>query len=320
MGGERLDNTNTRFIEAARQFLAEHPIPHYLCSFAGGSVGRGDADEYSDLDLNVYVDINLNSYSENYLYNDIAIQLHVHRLPDLETVLNDPWSYRFLSEARRIDDQEEVFHTLRSRALSFFESEEGKRRMLDQARSIVKQRQQWSVESLQKNNEVTATFAALAAWTDAAFMYTYFKHNSLATGKLIPLLRELDLYNQFKELRFAPGDYDIAQLELTVKDYRGYLRTMKPKTFALDEMQDSLIHRKIQRLWNHQDQESIVWLLHAEAFWMYLSAREGESLEQHIESLPLRLQTGLWELGFEKMDQTAIEELLENSRMILSLI
>ena len=92
------------FIDLGRTYIEAHREPGCLCAFAGGSAGRGDADECSDLDLNIYVEPPRESSSENVVFRNKILQVHVHAFPTQDQVEADPWGHRFLMESRVIWD------------------------------------------------------------------------------------------------------------------------------------------------------------------------------------------------------------------------
>src|SRR5690554_1821801 len=100
---KQMNNTEI-LIDLGLNYIHEFKPNNLVCAFAGGSVGRGEADEYSDLDLNYFVDGPNESESINVHYQDQTIQLHIHTFPNIDDIYQNPWNYRFLLEARSMYD------------------------------------------------------------------------------------------------------------------------------------------------------------------------------------------------------------------------
>jgi predicted nucleotidyltransferase len=313
-----MNHDNDRLMDLAKAYIVELPKESIVSAFAGGSVGRGEADRYSDLDLNIYMADETTHYSKNVHYNGEVIQVHIHQVPAIDSIYHSPWDFRFLKEARTVYDPEGRFKTLQNEAIQYFDSMDGRQKMFKQAKEIVEDRQQRATDSIKKGYANSATIAARAAWTDAAYMYTYFIHNSMSDGKLLVYMRELELYDTFRSLVFdnLEGKEIKEKLEI-LHCYRKYLFAQAPDEFALSPIQDELSTHKVERLLNWNDKESILWLLYGEAFWFYLSAAGGMNFEEHLETLSDSLREGLSELGFNEMEREKMEELCRLSDLVM---
>jgi hypothetical protein len=125
---------NDRLIAIGEEYIQDNMTDKLVCAFAGGSVGRREADEYSDLDLNFYIvtDTNIET-SQNIIFKNTIIQLHSHRLPDIREIHENPWNYRFLQEAKCLYDPKDIFRNLRNESIVYFESNDGQKLMKNQA-------------------------------------------------------------------------------------------------------------------------------------------------------------------------------------------
>jgi hypothetical protein len=298
------------------QYINKLEESEVVCAFAGGSVGRDEADEYSDLDLNIYLSGSKSSKSKNMIYQGQVIQVHTHSSPTLKKILNDPWRYRFLKEARVIYDPQEYFLNLKEGALNFFTSSSGRKLMLQQAMEEVQARKDWFKESFNKRLLYTSSVAAMSVWVEAAFIYSYFKHQSLGTGNLLKIMEKTHYHSVFKDC-FDSDQIDVMELLNKLITYRKYLQIDSPKKFALDPEQDLLISRKVERMLKEKDFLNIQWLLQSEAFWCFMSIRDGLTLDQHLYSLPDSVRHSLTDHFFTCLDNKAMEDLIYTSDMIL---
>lgn len=169
-------NFTERFVHLAREFIDETNPNDLICSFAGGSVGRGEADEFSDLDLNYYVNESNIEISTNINFKEEIIQLHTHSLPDLNDIYQNPWDYRFLLEARCVRDPKLIFQELFVQSKLFFNSVEGRLLMSSQAKDVVRKRLNWLDKCILKEEWITAGLAARSSIIDAAFwLFIFYK-------------------------------------------------------------------------------------------------------------------------------------------------
>ncbi|MEJ8547343.1 nucleotidyltransferase domain-containing protein [Brevibacillus borstelensis] len=308
---ERKGDFTDFFLNLAELYLKQNSFPGMISAYAGGSVGRGEADMYSDLDLNLFLEGSAPATSENRVLDRHVIQLHAHAFPSVEAVKQEPWAFRFVKEARCVFDPDGRFREWKEEAIRFLDSQEGKRKMLVQARAVVDERKRWAEESLQSGQTKTAWLAGVSAWLDAVIMYAWFEKHSLATGKLVPAMRELSAYREFVAL--IPGmyndDYNLRERFQDVSAYRRYFREAGGDEFASAEVQDLLLERKLERHIREGDEEAARWLLLTEAAWLYLSSSEEESLDEHIAQLPLPLQEKLGKIGFSEADADMIRHI-----------
>ncbi|MDB5084374.1 MAG: nucleotidyltransferase, partial [Bacilli bacterium] len=190
-------------VSLGKEYIQLNNVDNLLCAFAGGSVGRGDADSYSDLDLNLYFsEGTVEPYSQNVKFKDKIIQLHIDNLPSIEQVYSEPWDFRFLAEARAIYDPQCLLQQLLSKTKEYLVTQKARQLMFLQAKKIVSSRIQWLNRTIESNECITAGIAVNAAWTDAAFLYAYFIHYSLCTGQLLPIIRNLSFYPEYRNIRY----------------------------------------------------------------------------------------------------------------------
>jgi len=311
-------NYTQYWLDVAQEYVRDHSSPDWVCAFAGGSVGRGEADRYSDLDLNIWIsDETEPPCSKNVRYQNRIIQLHVHGLPKIGNVMANPWDFRFLAEARAVYDPEGILRRLLTDASEYFRSPQGRERMFVQAGERVSQRKLWLAQCLDNGEWLTAGVAAHAAWTDAAFAYSYFARGSLSTGGVLPIVRELKLYEAYRDIRFADPFVGTDRLLAALRAYRAHLYKTNPDHFALDPIQDELAARKTARYEEQNDVENLLWQLSGEAFWCYLSSVSGKSLEQHVNELPENIRNGLTVLGFKPYTEKQIDVLLKQTNELL---
>lgn len=184
-----------RLLDLGRAYIETHPEPGGVCGFAGGSVGRGEADEFSDLDLNLYVEAVCDSTSENVVFRDEIIQVHVHPFPRREQVEEDPWNHRFLVESRVIWDPAGRFASFLQTAIQYLRSPIGRSRALAASTDTVESRiarAQVAVTERELCVAGMAGMAGMAAWVDAALMRGYILHDRVCTAEPLSSLQDLD--------------------------------------------------------------------------------------------------------------------------------
>ncbi|MCP3773021.1 hypothetical protein NLX71_06755 [Paenibacillus sp. MZ04-78.2] len=315
-------NYTSFYVDLAQQYAHRQPISQQVGALAGGSVGRGEADRFSDLDLNVYTSNQEQPhYSANVLFQEHVIQLHVHPLPQMEQIIGSPWDFRFLEEARIVSDPSGLLQALITEASAYFQSPQGRERMLSQAKAAIAEHQAWLQESLDAQERITASFAADAVWGEAAMVYAYFVHGAMSTGGLLPIMRRLDLYPAYREIRFGAGSIDPDKLLTSLQAYRAYLRKRSgdADAFELQSVQDELTARKAARYKEAGDPDNLAWQLYAEAFWCYLALDDGQTLEQHVRELPEAMRAHLVTLGFQTYSEEQIHTLMKQAEHLIGL-
>ncbi|GMX64941.1 hypothetical protein Elgi_42100 [Paenibacillus elgii] len=315
-------NYTSFYVDLARQYAQQQPIAQQVGVLAGGSVGRGEADRFSDLDLNVYTSNQEQPhYSANVLFQEHVIQLHVHPLPQMEQIIDSPWDFRFLEEARIVSDPSGLLQALIADASEYFQSPQGREKMLSQAKAAIAEHRAWLQESLDVEEPLTASFAADAVWADAAQAYAYFVHRAMSTGGLLPIIRQLDLYPAYREIRFGAGSAEPDKLLGSLQAYRAYLRERSgdADAFALQSVQDELAVRKAARYRETGDPDNLAWQLYAEAFWCYLAVADDQTFEQHVRELPEAMHAHLVTLGFRTYSEEQMHTLLKQAEQLIVL-
>ena len=315
-------NFTSFYIDLARQYAQQQPVAQQVGAWAGGSVGRSEADRFSDLDLNVYTSNQEQPhYSANVLFQEHVIQLHVHPLPQMEQIIGSPWDFRFLEEARIVSDPSGLLQALIADASAYFQSPQGRDKMLSQAKAAIAEHQAWLQECLDAEEPLTASFAADAVWADAAQAYAYFVHGAMSTGGLLPIMRQLDLYPAYREIRFGAGNIEPDKLLASLQAYRAYLRerSSDADAFALQSVQDELAARKAARYRETGDPDNLAWQLYAEAFWCYLALADSKTFEQHVRELPEAMQAHLITLGFRTYSKEQMHTLLKQAEHLIAL-
>lgn len=93
-------------VQHAKQYIKQSNLNiAYAC--VGGSVGRGEADDYSDIDLTIYTEDSLAEKMADIHYGNKIIQLevkHTSELPYIQAIYDSPWDNRFLSETLDMKD------------------------------------------------------------------------------------------------------------------------------------------------------------------------------------------------------------------------
>ena len=63
-----MTDRSQQLIKTAYKFIREYDLPNMKCAYVGGSVGRGDSDEFSDLDISVWCENVLSGQHDNLVY------------------------------------------------------------------------------------------------------------------------------------------------------------------------------------------------------------------------------------------------------------
>lgn len=320
---ERNENFTDFFVLLARDFLQEESFPGMVCAYAGGSVGRGEADAYSDLDLNVFVQGQMDHTSENREFKGQIIQLHIHPAPNDESVYASPWSWRYIKEAKLISDQHGRYTAWFASMRDYLDSKEGRGKMLAQAKESVDQYFDMARHALFEGFGYSAYLAAWAGWMESVQMYAFFSEGNVADGRLFSLLKETGQWEAIE--RFILESYGAKQdgqeqCEL-IAAYRAYLRSEQGRDrFALDSRNDALLRRKLERLRQGKEEEAARFLLFSEAIWLYQCEDRDRWLEQHWGSLPPALALQIKRLGFLQADEKLIACLRLRSEELIAAI
>lgn len=77
---------------------------------------------------------------------------------------------------------------------------------------------------------------------------------------------------------------------------------------------------KAKRLIRSKQFTNLKWQFAGEAFGLFLTTSQGNSLEDHLTSLPNQLQDDLRVLGFVALSAKEIQRLIELSEELISLV
>jgi predicted nucleotidyltransferase len=310
----------------ANKIVRDLNISNTRFATVGGSVGRGDADNFSDLDLNIYIS---NGYVKNsmFVYEGEVVQLFVSdQVPTERQVKDNPWEFRFILETVPVYDPRGEFHVLKDWVKTYFSSINGRAKLAKEATDVVNIRKKWAINSLRQGNNYSAKLAASSAWADAAFMYLFFAQDSLSTGSLISQMKNINKnYNEY--IRILPFSLDLVkdgtgELLRIVERHREFLRQRYPlqsQCFSLSPLQDILVRNKAQRLYNAQEYENMLWQLSGEVFFLFLEFSEGKSFEEYFNALPRKLRNDLVSIGFTTLDDEKVLEICKLSDQLVDL-
>jgi len=305
---------NDYLLQVARRYSQEIWSTEIISAAVGGSVGRGKADEFSDLDITVYVAEEQPSYDKDLVFEGTILQVQIMPLPSWEHIAQHPWNERFLLETIIIDDPSRKLTILKERFVAYLSLTEGRRRLIDNVQTIFNERKQWVSYSLQTGNMYSATLASMATWTEAAFFYIFASHNTLATSQLLPLLENDSTFAKVKKAWSLPQHISresACAVIRTLEKLRAYLREQYPtqQSTALSLLQDILDGRKAKRYLCMGVYTQLVWEFAGEAFWIFLETAQGMLWEKFLTTLPETLQKEMKLLGFIELDRSHIETL-----------
>ncbi|WP_019413958.1 nucleotidyltransferase domain-containing protein [Paenisporosarcina sp. TG20] len=317
-----MQNRSKELIQIATNFIGESNF-NVVYACVGGSVGRGDADTYSDIDLTVYSNDNFPSSKMDILTSGEIIQLeivHISDIPNEQAILHSPWEYRFIIEQEIIKDTNGSYRELQEAATAYFNSTNGKNKIIDQVSKIVRERIKFAIESIETKNYHSANFAAMGAWSEAGFLYLFMNHNTLSTGSLFPQIEKLIQHiHDFKSVAPFSLTEDLTNVPQILRNFRKYLREQGQAYSDLSKVHDTLCDRKIQRLLTNKDTLNLLWQMYGEAVGLYFETSNGVPIEQYLHDLPFSLQKGLSKIGFVPLSNHQITELCRLSEELLSL-
>ncbi|WP_195576488.1 nucleotidyltransferase domain-containing protein [Paenibacillus sp. 1001270B_150601_E10] len=318
-----MNSRSENLIRTAAAWIKDCQEPSsYAC--IGGSVARGDADLYSDVDLTLY-GTKRTGHDQNFIYKGEYIQLEeclLEELPTKEAIARQPWAHRFWNECYILQDEDHTLCELQSFCRDYVGSEGGRQRMLEEVTRIAHQRLADGMASWKAGNGESAAIACFGAWAEAAYLYMWLAKGSLATGELIPLLREtIDLDSILMLFFTCPTQHDVWHKPVsTVKALRAYLISQGTEfPFGLSDLQNQLIERKAARYMQYKDWQNISYQLYAEALWLYFETSNGVSFEDYKSNLPSFLQREMEGLGFVNLSQEGCSKLQQSTEELLHL-
>ncbi|MBG9943877.1 nucleotidyltransferase domain-containing protein [Brevibacillus formosus] len=309
------------FVSLAREFLDEWPIANLVCAYAGGSVGRGEADAYSDLDLHIFVEGEVDPSCENRLFREHVIQLQVQSAPTDEEVYENPWAWRYLKEAKIILDPEDRFTSWMNDMCAYMDSPAGKAKMFVQAKAEVDSFHEEAQAALMEGFPYSAYLAAWAGWIGALQMSAVFQGHSLSDAQLYQLVQKAgrsEGTDSFFQETYR-SNQDVQDALMLLADYRAHLRSRNEGIeFSLGAENDWLVKRKVQRLQERNQLDMAGFLLFSETIWLYHSVGSDEWLEDHWADLPAELSLSLQKLGFFQADGQLLAHLRHASAEIIA--
>lgn len=308
--------------DRALRYVQEYWGDKILCAGVGGSVGRGTSDEYSDIDVVIYVD-NENSCDHfNAVYTGEILQVDITTLPAMATVEEHPWEHRFLLETEPIFDPTGILTRLKAAFTDYIHTPKGRQRIFQEQQQRVRTFKQWAYEALQGNQQYAATNAAMATCIDAAFSYAFMERGQLSTSSLLAFLDEQGFMEQLRDAWTLPEmithEHCLKAVRI-LENYRANIRERTSETsgFMLSTLQDLLAGKKARRYMQEKKYEQLLWDLNGEAFWISLEASNGLSFDEYYAALPTALQTDLQQLGFLPADLQRVEKLCLLSDMLM---
>ncbi|QQE79646.1 nucleotidyltransferase domain-containing protein [Alicyclobacillus sp. SO9] len=305
---------NDVLMDLGRRCLKELNLPNMKYAFLGGSVGRGDADEFSDVDITICVEESASFETQNLIYEGEFVQVDFISPITLDAIMENPLDYRHLLESKALYDPLGNFEAVQGEARQYFASTIGQTQTFAKWTNVVEQRKHWAVNSMEQNTLYSATVAGEAAWTDAAFMAMFFDTGSCSTGMLIPWMKTNFDFQIIEDLCkwLNVSEADVRRIVRAIERFREFLRKQYPDRahdFVLSPIQDALNAKKAQRLVKTGQLASLAWQFSGEAFWLYLETANGLPLDEYIEKLPKPLAIDLERAGFVSLDSSSIRKL-----------
>ncbi|SDH47133.1 Nucleotidyltransferase domain-containing protein [Aneurinibacillus thermoaerophilus] len=319
-----MTSRSQQLIRLAQEFVSEVPF-NVVYASVGGSTGRGEADQYSDLDIVIYTDDISLTDAKNVMYKDEIIQLeieHCREFPKQKNIIDNPWDYRFLQEICIIYDSDGEFKKIKNWAIQYFSSAKGTKRISEQVLGIVEERKNWALHCMNQGNMYSATHAALGAWTEAAFLYLFLTQGSLSTNALIPSIQKLERhFAAFKTACPFTLNGQWSEIPAILKRFRSYLRKQGFSfEFGLSPIQDLLYEKKAARLLESKEYMSLLWQCYGEAFCLYAETSENDWFEDYFYELPESLQQDLRKIGFVPLPSHKIQTICTLSDELINLV
>jgi protein associated with RNAse G/E len=314
---------NKYLLQVAQRYSQETWSAGTISVAVGGSVGRRAADEFSDLDIILYVTEEQPSYDKDLVFEGTIVQVQTMPLPSWEYIVQHPWNERFLLETIIIDDPSRQLTILKERFIAYLFSSEGRQRLTDNMKAIFNERKQWVNQNLQTGNMYSATLASMATWAEAAFFYIFAAHHTLATSQLISLLKNDRTFAKVKKAWWLPQHIDSEDAYAMIRaleKLRAYLRDQNPthKYKILSLLQDILDGQKARRYLRKRAYTQLIWEFAGEAFWIFLETSQGMLLEEFLSTLPEPLQQEMDLLGFIELGRSRIEALCDAGEEFLN--
>jgi len=307
---------NLELIEIAKKYVQEEmPYCTYACLI--GSVARGEADDFSDIDLICFTGRETYLGKHDVSYKDEVIQIDVKSIlefPSKELFSYNPWHYRYLVESIIIKDTNGELSKLQGWSKSYFTSIQGEKDVIREVGTIVEGRKNYALKQMNLEKDFAATHAAIGAWTEAVLLYQFLYEQRVATGSLMPTLRKLDIFPKIVDLLpIGPvEEVDVKEASNTMTTLRLYLKQAGFDHLpSISDLQDEIWHKKADRLMLEGDLYNYLWQSYNEAFLLLLETSQDEDFETYFNQLPPTLKSQLQELGLVSLKPEDIHQILD---------
>ncbi|UOQ87167.1 nucleotidyltransferase domain-containing protein [Gracilibacillus salinarum] len=308
---------NEYLIHVAHQFI-NNCEPEVVYASVGGSVGRGEADRYSDVDVTVFTKTAVTSKNIDLYYEKEIIQAEVlpaTQLPTKQAIREEPWNYRFITETMIIKDTDGIYQALREWAICYLNSVQAKQKMIQFVSAVVKERCTYAVECIHNHMTISANITAMGAMADAGFLYLFIRKQSCSTEAMFS-----EVIHNHKETFMKASPFSLSQdhnISACLRHFRQFLRKQGYNSNQLTDIHDVLCDKKIERL-NHANHIlQLQWQMYGEAVGLYLETANGLPYEDFQKELPLSLQKELTMLGFSPFSMTQVEQLCSVSQELI---
>lgn len=307
---------NLELIEIAKKYVQEEMA---YCTYACliGSVARGEADDFSDVDLICFTGRETYLGKHDVSYKGEIIQVDVKSIlefPSKELFAYNPWHYRYLVESVIIKDTNGELSKLQGWSKSYFTSIQGQKDVIRDVTTIVEGRKDYALKQMNIGKDFAATHAAIGAFTEAALLYQFLYENRVSTSTLMPTLRKLDIIPNIVELLpIRPvEELDIKEVSNTMTTLRLYLKEAGfSHLSSISDLQDEIWHRKADRLVLEGDLYNYLWQSYSEAFLLLLVTSQDEDFESYFKQLPITLQNQLEDIGLVSLLPEDIHQILD---------
>lgn len=307
---------NLELIELAKRYVQEE-MPYCTYAVLIGSVARGEADDFSDIDIICFTGRETYLGEKDVAYAEEIIQVEVKSIlefPNKELFSYNPWHYRYLTESIILKDTNGELSKLQGWAKSYYSSIQGQKDVIRDVETLIQGRKDYAFEQINAGNDFAATHAAIGVWTESALLYQFLHEGRVATGSLIPSMRQLDMFPVLMDiLPIASAEQiNIDEVTETMKNLRAHLREAGfAHLSGLSSLQDDLTRRKASRLTNDGDIYNYIFQTYSDAFLLLLETSQDEDFEHYFAKLPTELKTELRPLGFKTLTSDSIHQLLD---------
>ncbi|MCD5324899.1 MULTISPECIES: nucleotidyltransferase domain-containing protein [Pontibacillus] len=313
---------NYRLLELAKEFV-QNELLFSTYAILIGSVARGDADEYSDLNIICFTGRERYLGDQVIFYKGEYIQLQTKSIlefPNKELLAYNPWHYRFLSESIILKDTNAELSKLQNWAKSYFSSIKGERGAIQDVERLIEGRFRYAEEQIGAGRAFGATHAALATFTEAMLLHQFIYENNVSLAHIVTHLRKLDRSAEIMEvLPFAPNStVTFDEVAEVMTKLRQHLRqTGFEHVAGLSKLEDDLWARKAKRKSEEGDGANMLWHAYNKAFSLLLETSQDKEFEEYYRTLPASLKRSLESIGFISLPPQDIEGLLTYTNYVI---